>query len=51
MARSSVVAAMSFWIAREGVLGLLTSKSALMRSRACLPSSRDGGFPSDGGAK
>jgi hypothetical protein len=40
MARSSVAAAMSFWLARGGVLGLLTSKSALMRSRACLPSSR-----------
>jgi hypothetical protein len=31
---------MSFWLAHGGVLGLLTSKSALMRSRACLPSSR-----------
>jgi hypothetical protein len=40
MARSSVAAAMSFWLARGGVLGLSTSKSALMRSRACLPSSR-----------
>jgi hypothetical protein len=40
MARSSVAAAMSFWLARGGVFGLLTSKSALMRSRACLPSSR-----------
>jgi hypothetical protein len=40
MARSSVAATMSFWLARGGVFGLLTSKSALMRSRACLPSSR-----------
>jgi hypothetical protein len=40
MARSSVATAMSFWFARGGVLGLSTSKSALMRSRACLPSSR-----------
>jgi hypothetical protein len=40
MARSSVAAAMSFWLAREGVFGLLTLKSTLMRSRACLPSSR-----------
>jgi hypothetical protein len=40
MARSSVVAAMSFWLARRGVSGLSTLKSALMRSRACLPSSR-----------
>jgi hypothetical protein len=39
MARSSVAAAMSFWLARGGVFGLLTSKSVLMRSRACLPSS------------
>jgi hypothetical protein len=40
MARSSVAAAMSFWLARGDVFGLLTSKSALMQSRACLPSSR-----------
>jgi hypothetical protein len=40
MARSSVAAAMSFWLARGGVSGLSTLKSALMRSRACLPSSR-----------
>jgi hypothetical protein len=40
MARSSVAAAMSFRLASGGVLGLLTSKSAFMRSRACLPSSR-----------
>jgi hypothetical protein len=39
MARSSVAAAMSFWLARGGVSGLSTLKSALMRSRACLPSS------------
>jgi hypothetical protein len=39
MARSSAAAAMSFWLSRGGVLGLSTSKSALMRSRACLPSS------------
>jgi hypothetical protein len=46
---------MSFWLARGGVFGLLTSKSALMQSRACLPSSRAfatrGSFSSDGGAK
>jgi hypothetical protein len=40
MARSSIVAAMSFWLARGGVSGLSTLKSALMRSRACMPSSR-----------
>jgi hypothetical protein len=40
MARSSVAAATSFWLARGGVFGLSTSKSALMRSRVCLPSSR-----------
>jgi hypothetical protein len=40
MARSSVAAAMSFWLARGGVFGLLTSKSALMCSRAYFPSSR-----------
>jgi hypothetical protein len=40
MARSSVAAAMSFWLARGGVFGLSTLKSALMRSRACLPNSR-----------
>jgi hypothetical protein len=40
MAHNNVAAAMSFWLARGGVFGLLTSKSALMRSRACLPSSR-----------
>jgi hypothetical protein len=40
MARSSVAAAMSFWLARGGVSGLSTLKSVLMRSRACLPSSR-----------
>jgi hypothetical protein len=40
MAHSSVAVAMSFWLARGGMLGLSTSKSALMRSRACLPSSR-----------
>jgi hypothetical protein len=31
MARSSVAAMMSFWLARGGVFGLLTSKSVLMR--------------------
>jgi hypothetical protein len=31
---------MSFWLARGGVFGFLTWKSALMRSRACLPNSR-----------
>jgi hypothetical protein len=40
MARSNVAAVMRFWLARGGVLGLSTSKSALMCSRACLPSSR-----------
>jgi hypothetical protein len=40
MARSSVTTAMSFWLARGGVFGLLTSKSVLMRSQAYLPSSR-----------
>jgi FAD/FMN-containing dehydrogenase len=40
MARSSVAAAMRFWLARGGVFGWLTSKSVLMQSRACLPSSR-----------
>jgi hypothetical protein len=40
MARSNATAVMSFWLARGGVLGLSTSKSALMRPRACLPSSR-----------
>jgi hypothetical protein len=40
MARNNVAAAMSFWLARGGVSGLSTLKSALMRSRACLPSSR-----------
>jgi hypothetical protein len=40
MACSSVAAATSFWLARGGVFGLSTSKSALMRSQACLPSSR-----------
>jgi hypothetical protein len=39
MARSSVAAAMSFWLSRGGVFGLLTSKSVLMRPRAYLPSS------------
>jgi hypothetical protein len=48
MARNSVAAAMSFWLARGGVFGLSTSKSALMRSRACLPS---GGFSGDSGVK
>jgi hypothetical protein len=40
MACSSVAAAISFWLARGGVFGVLTSKSVLMRSRACVPSSR-----------
>jgi hypothetical protein len=40
MARSSVSTAMSFWLARGGVFGLLTLKSASMRSRDYLPSSR-----------
>jgi hypothetical protein len=40
IARSSVAAAMSFWLARGGVSRLSTLKSVLMRSRACMPSSR-----------
>jgi hypothetical protein len=40
MARNSVAAAMSFRLARGGVLGSSTLKSALMRSRACQPNSR-----------
>jgi hypothetical protein len=40
MAHSSVAATMSFWLAHGGVFGLLTSKLALMQSRAYLPSSR-----------
>jgi hypothetical protein len=40
MARSSVTAAMSFWLARGGVLGSSTLKSVLMRSRACRPNLR-----------
>jgi hypothetical protein len=40
MARSSVAALMSFWLTRGGMFGLLTSKSTLICSRACLPSSR-----------
>jgi hypothetical protein len=40
MARNSVAAAMSFWLARGGVLGSSTLKSALMRSRAYRPNSR-----------
>jgi hypothetical protein len=40
MARSSVAAVMSFWLARGGVSGLSMLNSALMWSRACLPSSR-----------
>jgi hypothetical protein len=55
MARSSVATAMSFWLARGGVFVLLMSKSALIRSRACLPDARAfaarGRFSSDGGAK
>jgi hypothetical protein len=54
MARSSVVAVVSFWLARGGVFGLLMSKSVLIRSRACLPRRacvRRGSFSSDGGAK
>jgi hypothetical protein len=39
MARNSVAAAMSFWLARGGVSGPSTLKSALMRSRSCMPSS------------
>jgi hypothetical protein len=39
MACSSVAAAMSFWLARGGVLGSSTLKSVLMRSRACRPNS------------
>jgi hypothetical protein len=40
IALSSVAAAMSFWLARGGASGLSTLKSALMRSRTCLPCSR-----------
>jgi hypothetical protein len=40
MARNSVAAVMSLWLARGGVLGSSTLKSALMRSRACRPNSR-----------
>jgi hypothetical protein len=40
MARSSVAAAMSFWLARGGVLGSSTLKSVLMRSWACRPNLR-----------
>jgi hypothetical protein len=40
MALNSVAGAMSFWLASGGLFVLLTLKSALMRSRACLPSSR-----------
>jgi hypothetical protein len=40
MARSSVAAAMSFWLAREGMFRVLTLKSVLMRLRAYLSSSR-----------
>jgi hypothetical protein len=40
MARSSIAEAMSFWLTRGGVSGLSTLKSALMRPRACMPSSR-----------
>jgi hypothetical protein len=40
MARSSVAAATSFWLARGGVIGSSMLKSALMRSRACRPNSR-----------
>jgi hypothetical protein len=34
MARNSVAAAMSFWLARGGVLGSSTLKSVLKRSQA-----------------
>jgi hypothetical protein len=40
MARSSVAAVMSLWLARWGVSESSTLKSALMRSRACFPNSR-----------
>jgi hypothetical protein len=40
MARNSVAVAMSFWLAREGVLGSSMLKSVLMRSRACRTNSR-----------
>jgi hypothetical protein len=40
MAHNSVATAMSFWLARGGVSGLSTLKSVLIRSRACMPSSR-----------
>jgi hypothetical protein len=55
MARNSVAAAMSFWLARGGVFGLSTLKSVLMRSQACMPSSRAlagrRGFPRHRGAE
>jgi hypothetical protein len=40
MARSSVAAAMRFWLARGGASALSMLGSVLMRSRTCLPSSR-----------
>jgi hypothetical protein len=40
MARSSVAAVMSFYLMHGGVFGSSTLKSALIRSWACLPSSR-----------
>jgi hypothetical protein len=55
MAHSSVAAARSFWLTRGGVSGLSTLKLVLMRSQACLPSSRArsprGGFPRHGGVE
>jgi hypothetical protein len=39
MARNSVAAAMSFWLARGGVLGSSTLKSVLKRSQAYWPNS------------
>jgi hypothetical protein len=39
MARSSIATAMNFWLAWGSVCGPSTLKSALMRTRACLPAS------------
>jgi hypothetical protein len=40
VAPSSVASAMSFWLARGGVYGSSTLKSAFMCSRSCLPTSQ-----------
>jgi hypothetical protein len=55
MARSSVTAVTSFWLARGGVSGLSTLKSALSTLKSALMQSRSlaarGGFPSHGGVE